>query len=413
MAPPDNFKGVVFPLDFRERPASPTPSYMSLRTDMSIDAPNNFKREQTFHMDTRVGSERAPSPTLSSVSELTECFVERPTNFKAEETYHLGPRLLTENCLKCPVCKSILKDPVSIPCGHNFCRDCINSSWDSAEDYACPQCERGYRICPELNTNTALAEVVKHLQQAGFSPALPPCSYAGPEDVACDLCSDQRLKAVKTCLTCGVYLCETHIRSHYTIPALQKHTLSDVTGAMEKKLSTQNLPTDNFSSICGEQEKDRSMSESGLNTSMANEDAGISTPETDVKTNLELMYSKLQQEVLGLKESFSKFKKHNTKTDKYVWEGSDDEESYKDSDEEENENSYDEEDSFNYDIDNDSEMDKSDESKSENDNDDEDEYNVDEDNEYDEEEDHYEYDEDEDNDNSDEEDEYDVDEYGY
>ncbi|XP_070296687.1 receptor-type tyrosine-protein phosphatase H-like [Salvelinus sp. IW2-2015] len=55
-----------------------------------------------------------------------------------------------------------------------------------------------------------------------------------PGEVHCDICSE--VQAVKFCQTCSVSYCETHIRQHYTIPKLQKHTLVDVTGDLVQKL---------------------------------------------------------------------------------------------------------------------------------------------------------------------------------
>ncbi|NXV77980.1 TRIM7 ligase, partial [Atlantisia rogersi] len=41
----------------------------------------------------------------------------------------------------CSVCLELFKDPVSIECGHNFCRGCIAKSWQGLEaDFPCPQC---------------------------------------------------------------------------------------------------------------------------------------------------------------------------------------------------------------------------------------------------------------------------------
>ncbi|XP_050162218.1 E3 ubiquitin-protein ligase TRIM7 [Myiozetetes cayanensis] len=41
----------------------------------------------------------------------------------------------------CSVCLEFFKDPVSIECGHNFCRACIAKSWRDLEmDFPCPQC---------------------------------------------------------------------------------------------------------------------------------------------------------------------------------------------------------------------------------------------------------------------------------
>uniref|UniRef100_A0A673VSJ3 Upregulator of cell proliferation n=1 Tax=Salmo trutta TaxID=8032 RepID=A0A673VSJ3_SALTR len=56
----------------------------------------------------------------------------------------------------------------------------------------------------------------------------------GPVEVPCDICSE--VQAVKFCQTCSVSYCETHIRQHYTVPKLKRHTLVDVTGDLEEKL---------------------------------------------------------------------------------------------------------------------------------------------------------------------------------
>ncbi|XP_055770835.1 fibronectin-like isoform X2 [Salvelinus fontinalis] len=61
-----------------------------------------------------------------------------------------------------------------------------------------------------------------------------PFHFKGTGEVVCDICSE--VQAVKFCLTCSVSYCETHIRQHYTIAALQRHTLVDVTGDLEERL---------------------------------------------------------------------------------------------------------------------------------------------------------------------------------
>ncbi|CAB1326946.1 unnamed protein product [Coregonus sp. 'balchen'] len=55
-----------------------------------------------------------------------------------------------------------------------------------------------------------------------------------PVEVPCDICSE--VKAVKFCQTCTISYCETHIRQHYTIAALQRHTVVEVTGDLVQKL---------------------------------------------------------------------------------------------------------------------------------------------------------------------------------
>ncbi|XP_036372559.1 tripartite motif-containing protein 16-like [Megalops cyprinoides] len=47
---------------------------------------------------------------------------------------------------------------------------------------------------------------------------------------ACDLCIGKRRKAMKYCQTCTASYCETHVRQHYTVAALQRHTLVEADG---------------------------------------------------------------------------------------------------------------------------------------------------------------------------------------
>ncbi|KAI7800848.1 hypothetical protein IRJ41_013613, partial [Triplophysa rosa] len=228
---------------------SPAPSCTSLQSDHSMDRPINLKeRTQTKILR----PDNTTSPATSCTSLQSDHSMDRPINLKEsimkknvkEPIYRhdsllrmevmspdistFSATLLTEDHYRCSVCTEVFKNPVSIPCGHSYCKHCIEIYWNKptqAECYACPQCRKRFRDRPVLNVNLALAKLIEELKRAGFSPALPAHCYAGPEDVSCDICSDMELKAVKSCLTCCVSYCETHIRQHYTVPALQRHNL--------------------------------------------------------------------------------------------------------------------------------------------------------------------------------------------
>ncbi|XP_029767878.1 zinc finger protein RFP-like, partial [Terrapene carolina triunguis] len=67
----------------------------------------------------------------------------------------------------CSVCLEYFTDPVSIECGHNFCRACISQCWGESEpNFSCPQCretaqQRHLRSNRQLGN---LVELVKRLR---------------------------------------------------------------------------------------------------------------------------------------------------------------------------------------------------------------------------------------------------------
>ncbi|XP_075055376.1 E3 ubiquitin-protein ligase TRIM39-like [Mixophyes fleayi] len=48
-----------------------------------------------------------------------------------------------EDEVTCPICLDSFKDPVSINCGHSFCRSCISQTWRGiCSNFSCPQCRK-------------------------------------------------------------------------------------------------------------------------------------------------------------------------------------------------------------------------------------------------------------------------------
>ncbi|XP_060753844.1 tripartite motif-containing protein 16-like [Neoarius graeffei] len=147
-----------------------------------------------------------------------------------------------QNQFICPVCLDVLKDPVTIHCGHNFCKVCINGFWDPEDVkgiYSCPQCRETFTPRPVLHRNNMLAEVVEKLKKTELQAASPAHCYAGPGDVECDSCIGRKCKATNSCLVCKVSYCEDHLKPHYQSPAFKKHKLVEACAELQEMICSE------------------------------------------------------------------------------------------------------------------------------------------------------------------------------
>ncbi|XP_055769109.1 NLR family CARD domain-containing protein 3-like [Salvelinus fontinalis] len=142
-----------------QRSVSPVASHLSMKSDFSMERPIHFSNGSgTF--DPRISNQtqslqRSVSPVPSHLSMKSDFSMHQPIHFSnGSGTFDpSGWSTLLEDQSRCAVCQQVLRDPVSITCGHRFCRQCITRYWEKpapSGDYDCPQCRKRSRTRPLL-----------------------------------------------------------------------------------------------------------------------------------------------------------------------------------------------------------------------------------------------------------------------
>ncbi|KAM8899459.1 E3 ubiquitin-protein ligase TRIM21-like isoform 1-T2 [Spinachia spinachia] len=148
---------------------------------------------------------------------------------------------LSEDQFRCVICLDIFHNPISTPCGHNFCRGCIKRYWDTRHKSECPLCKEVFKTRPELRINIGLKDITEQFKksikgQPPYKPAPPkrpsniglrPKQHSKNDEVSCDICQGVAMMAVKSCFMCQLSYCENHLTPHLRDPVLTKHRLAD------------------------------------------------------------------------------------------------------------------------------------------------------------------------------------------
>ncbi|XP_061600867.1 E3 ubiquitin-protein ligase TRIM21-like [Cololabis saira] len=152
-----------------------------------------------------------------------------------------GSNLRSADQFLCSICLDVFTDPVSTPCGHNYCKTCITHHWDDNVLYKCPMCQETFNTRPQLKVNTLFREMVSEFRreaQQKSSSSSSEQQAAEPGGVPCDVCTGTRLKALKSCLVCLLSYCETHLEPHLTMSGLKRHQLVEPVENLEDRICT-------------------------------------------------------------------------------------------------------------------------------------------------------------------------------
>uniref|UniRef100_G3PPR2 E3 ubiquitin-protein ligase TRIM39-like n=1 Tax=Gasterosteus aculeatus aculeatus TaxID=481459 RepID=G3PPR2_GASAC len=148
----------------------------------------------------------------------------------------------SEDQFLCSICLDVFTDPVSTPCGHNFCLNCINEHWNTSDQNLCPMCKKDFITRPDLRVNTFISEMVVQFRQSAQQKASSSSSSeqqeSKPGEVPCDVCTGSKVKALKSCLVCLFSYCETHLEPHLTASRLKRHQLMDPVENLEGRMCT-------------------------------------------------------------------------------------------------------------------------------------------------------------------------------
>uniref|UniRef100_A0A9L0KES6 E3 ubiquitin-protein ligase TRIM47 n=1 Tax=Equus asinus TaxID=9793 RepID=A0A9L0KES6_EQUAS len=174
----------------------------------------------------------------------------------------------------CPICLEPLREPVTLPCGHNFCLTCLGALWPHrgaggaggpGGAARCPLCQEPFPDGLQLRKNHTLSELLQLRQGGGPGPARAPAPEpaapsappstpepsapcapepwpTGEEPVRCDACPEgAALPAALSCLSCLASFCPAHLGPHERSPALRGHRLVPPLRRLEESLCPRHL----------------------------------------------------------------------------------------------------------------------------------------------------------------------------
>uniref|UniRef100_A0A3Q3F0T6 Uncharacterized protein n=1 Tax=Labrus bergylta TaxID=56723 RepID=A0A3Q3F0T6_9LABR len=126
-------------------------------------------------------------------------------------------------CFLCSICLDVFNDPVTIPCGHNFCKNCITEHWNTSDQYRCPMCKEAFTNRPKLRVNTFISEMVGQFRDKAQQEASSSSSSSELQEMC--MKHDKPLELFcKTDQTCVCMLCSVlDHKTHEFVPLKEEY----------------------------------------------------------------------------------------------------------------------------------------------------------------------------------------------
>lgn len=132
-----------------------------------------------------------------------------------------------EESLTCSICLQHFNCPVTVLCGHTFCKSCIYKYWNKREEdghqdgaFNCPVCNKTFVPRPSLNRNVSLASLSEAINSLAERAASMSCSSDVAQSDPEQLCVRHqrtpifycRTDRVCVCSACSVNECKEHFK---------------------------------------------------------------------------------------------------------------------------------------------------------------------------------------------------------
>uniref|UniRef100_UPI00358F1357 E3 ubiquitin/ISG15 ligase TRIM25-like n=1 Tax=Myxine glutinosa TaxID=7769 RepID=UPI00358F1357 len=111
------------------------------------------------------------------------------------------------DALTCSVCLAVYEEPVGLPCGHSFCRVCIETYWERKEEdtaCVCPNCREVFAHKPKLTKNVTIAYLMENIVNVKKGGT-------GGTESRCEVCNGE---AARRCVPCEILCCVKHLKPH-------------------------------------------------------------------------------------------------------------------------------------------------------------------------------------------------------